>query len=91
MLFTNTIWPVLLEIMLGSRTGKYKETWLEIRARQAAEVDPHHHPLCYPTSLSFRQQGTEMEWFQEVTDPVLPRDQLTGTLLPDLHDHEYTS
>lgn len=27
-----------------------------------------------------------MEWFQEVTDPGLPRDQLTGTLLHDLHD-----
>lgn len=27
-----------------------------------------------------------MEWFQEVTDAVLPRDQLTGTLLRDLHD-----
>ena len=66
MLFTNTIWPVLLEIMLGSRTGKYKESQREIWDWQAIEADPHPTPTVTHGSATLssspiRLQGTETE------------------------------
>ena len=67
MLFTSTIWPVLLEIMLGSRAGKHRVTVTvtELRWTQAAAGRPRLQTLSSPWARlppwSLDYSGMQME------------------------------